>query len=442
MENKDLAGYSFYTADVSALFTNVNVDSCISDILDLAHTHWDEIVTHGLELIDLQELLDVGFRNAFFTFNGRLYWQVLGVFMGYCPSPTAAIIRLAKCEMNSIYIDPNYISSPVLSTYLRYVDNKCAVAKSKEEALSICQMIAEQDSDHNIRWEVEFPQPENYVAFLDTEIRIDTTGRVHSRYYRKPQNKGITLNYRSHHSESTKTAVATNFYRTAREVSSGETELNHSLDIVDKLLLDNEYPQPRYYNKSSRKKKQHTKQNRVSLSLPYTTERDANKIRNYIKSNNIPIRPVFTPGRTLKQQLCRSRPLDSVSCILGNRKNCRICPILTNGTCHQKGVVYKITCLQCENKQIYIGETTRTIHDRVSEHIRAANNPTSHPNNSLGAHYAEHHRGIKANISVDILDTKTNVVDRKLCEVINIYKHKPQLNEKNELESVVKYIVH
>ena len=113
MENKDLAGYSFYTADVSALFTNVNVDSCISDILDLAHTYWDEIVTHGLELIDLQELLEVGFRNAFFTFNGRLYWQVLGVFMGYCPSPTTVIIRLAKCEMNSIYIDPNYISSPV-----------------------------------------------------------------------------------------------------------------------------------------------------------------------------------------------------------------------------------------------------------------------------------------------------------------------------------------
>ena len=78
------------------------------------------------------------------------------------------------------YIDPNYISSPVLSTYLIYVDDKCAVVRSKEESLSICQIIAEQDSDHNIRWEVKFPQPENYVAFLDTEIRIDTTGRVHS----------------------------------------------------------------------------------------------------------------------------------------------------------------------------------------------------------------------------------------------------------------------
>ena len=210
--------------------------------------------------------------------------------MGYCPIPTAAIIRLAKCEMNSIYIDPNYISSPVLSTYLRYVDDKCAVAKSKGEALSISQMIGEQDSDHNIRWE---------VVFLDTEIKIDTMGRVHSRYYRKPQNKGITLNYRSHYSESTKTAVASNFYRTAKEVSSGETELKHSLDIVDKLLLDNEYPQPRDYNRSgstsSKKKKQHSQQNLVSLSLPYTTEKDANKIRNYIKSKKIPISPVFTP---------------------------------------------------------------------------------------------------------------------------------------------------
>ena len=80
--------------------------------------------------------------------------------------------------------------------------------------------------------------------------------------------------------------------------------------------------------------------------------------------------------------------------------------------------------------------------ERVSEHLHVANNATAHPNNSLGAHYAEHHRGIKANVSVEIMVIKTNVVDRKLCETINIYKQKPQLNEKNELESVVKYIIH
>ena len=76
------------------------------------------------------------------------------------------------------------------------------------------------------------------------------------------------------------------------------------------------------------------------------------------------------------------------------------------------------------------------------EHLRAANNPAVHPSNSLGAHYAEHHRRIKANVLVEIMDIKTNVVDRKLCEAINIYKQKPQLNEKNELETVVNYIIH
>ena len=55
---------------------------------------------------------------------------------------------------------------------------------------------------------------------------------------------------------------------------------------------------------------------------------------------------------------------------------------------------------------------------------------------------AEHHRGIKANVLVEIMNIKTNVVDRKLCEAINIYKQKPQFNEKNELDSVVKYIIH
>ena len=94
------------------------------------------------------------------------------------------------------------------------------------------------------------------------------------------------------------------------------------------------------------------------------------------------------------------------------------------------------------NARAYIMRTSYDRIKRVSEHLRAANNPTAHPNNSLGAHYAEHHRGIKANVSVEIIVIKTNVVDRKLCEAINIYKQKPQLNEKNELESVVKYIIH
>ena len=48
----------------------------------------------------------------------------------------------------------------------------------------------------------------------------------------------------------------------------------------------------------------------TTLSLPYTNEKDANRIRNYIKSNKLPIRPIFTPGRTLAKTFCSSRSYD------------------------------------------------------------------------------------------------------------------------------------
>ena len=42
-----------------------------------------------------------------------------------------------------------------------------------------------------------------------TLVRIDDEGNVSSRYYLKPQNKGITLNAMSHHPTSTKEASIT-----------------------------------------------------------------------------------------------------------------------------------------------------------------------------------------------------------------------------------------
>ena len=89
------------------------------------------------------------------------------------------------------------------------------LARSKDEAIRNCERISEEDQDKRIKWEVEFPEGDDYVPFLDTEVRIDSQGNVSSRYYRKPQNKGITLNARSHHLTSTKEAVVNNYYNTA-----------------------------------------------------------------------------------------------------------------------------------------------------------------------------------------------------------------------------------
>ena len=208
-------------------------------------------------------------------------------------------------DKESIYVDSYYFSSPVRYLYVRYIDDSGSLAYSKQEAIRNCKMISDMDTDGRILWEVEYLDNEDeYVAFLDTEIKVDSTDMLTIRCYRKPQNKGITLNYNSHHQLSTKHAVANNYYNTASEVSSGADELQHSESIVDKVLHQNGYPKPRSFKtsrhrcgESSGKKRRATPL--TNVCIPYTSERDSNRISNYVKSKGIPVRPIFTPGTTL-----------------------------------------------------------------------------------------------------------------------------------------------
>ena len=101
-------------------------------------------------------------------------------------------------EVDIIYKQNNNIGRYYSSSHLNLF--QWSLTRSKEEAKTNCDMISNKDIDGKIRWEVEYPEYDNqYIPFLDTEILIKDNGEISSRYYRKPRNKGITLNYRSHH---------------------------------------------------------------------------------------------------------------------------------------------------------------------------------------------------------------------------------------------------
>ena len=438
MKSDELTGLKFCTADVTALFTNVNVETSIKDVIEFAKEHWDQINTYGLKLVDLHQILETILSNSFFTFNCRLYKQVFGAFIGCSISPPVAIIRVHVLEKRSIYTDMN-ITTGIRQYYKRYVDDMSTLARTKEEAIRNCERISEEDEDKRIRWEVEFPEGGTYVPFLDTEVRIDNQGGVSSRYYRKPQNKGITLNAKSHHPTSTKEAVVNNYYNTASIVSSGPDEREYSINLVDKLLIKNGYNKPRQMIKPKKQQAKKETKRLATLTLPYTSDKDANRIRNYIKSNKMPIRPVFTPGKTLAQTFCRSRPFDQKECIRSNPATCEVCPIIVKGRgCSKRGVVYEIICNLCGGK--YQGETDRPLNYRIMEHIRAAKNPQTYPNNTLGQHYHTFHFNHPVDISVPVLDIERNTLKCKLSEALFIHRDKPRLNGKSELETVVKYL--
>jgi hypothetical protein len=88
--------------------------------------------------------------------------------------------------------------------------------------------------------------------------------------------------------------------------------------------------------------------------------------------------------KTLKDIFCRSRPFDKPNCVLGNPRNCKICPAINNGSCATKHVVYLANCKICtESLQLYDGETNRSSYHRFMEHQRAAAHPSSYQHDAL-----------------------------------------------------------
>ena len=111
----------------------------------------------------------------------------------------------------------------VLLTITRLVSvkhTKISTAETKEEALALVQQIADQDPDKKLKWEVDFPeQQDDFIPFLNTEVRIEPNGQLTSRLYRKPQQKDITLHNNSCHPESVKINTVKNLYSEACRIS-------------------------------------------------------------------------------------------------------------------------------------------------------------------------------------------------------------------------------
>ena len=68
-----LQEWKFCSADVSAFYTNVDIAGCTDDCMEFATEHKDKLNLLRLNLMDLHEMLDVVFGNAYFTFDNRLY---------------------------------------------------------------------------------------------------------------------------------------------------------------------------------------------------------------------------------------------------------------------------------------------------------------------------------------------------------------------------------
>ena len=133
-------------------------------------------------------------------------------------------------------------------------------------------------------------------------------------------------------------------------------------------------------------------------------------------------------------------PYDHQKCV---NSKCIICPrIITKGkNCLVKNIVYKIICNIC--KQTYIGDSSRTAHQRLGEYLRYAKNPLTKSNSkmALAVQFTKEHNGCEHDLSFDILTIQPNTHKRKMYEAMFIYRQEPEINLRDELKNLEKFLI-
>ena len=161
--------------------------------------------------------------------------------------------------------------------------------------------------------------------------------------------------------------------------------------------------------------------------------------------------PIFYTQKRLSDLFTRSN-LPTNQLTLENNTNMNIipnCSLCNNDRCicHQRNLIYSLQhniCLKASKNSIrlidtkqgkYIGETSRHLIKRLSEHLNAIkrNNVNS---SAMTAHYTDVHSNIKIEdktFTVNLSHKCTGFIDRKILEAYYIINYKPTLNKNTGL---------
>jgi len=161
------------------------------------------------------------------------------------------------------------------------------------------------------------------------------------------------------------------------------------------------------------------------ICLPFIDDKLTSKVNGILRSSGLTIRAAWNNKTTIKSHLIRSA-LQPPPCP-GAGRACHTCRAGLKGRCHTAGVIYEMTCTQCQHT--YIGETGRMVRLRYNEHLADAKH--GRQETPWGDHFAchqQHEPPSPVNITIKILQRLTDICERKIGETIHLREQRPLLN--------------
>ena len=270
------------------------------------------------------------------------YKQTFGTAMGSPVSVTVANLVMEEIEEEALST-----CELVPQSWKRYVDDTLTALALPADAIGRFHNHLNSINPH-IQFTVEV-ESNNSLPFLDVLLTHESDGNITTSVYRKPTHTDKYLDLSSHHPLQHKISVIRTLFSQASVLSSSSLVQKEEEVHVYRALQMNGYPHRlirRHKTVSSRGSSRSEEKPIASVTLPYV-QGTSERLRRVL--SNLDIRVTFRPHCTLRHLLVK--PKDPVP------------------PDRRKGVVYKISCKHCSYS--YIGQTGRSLSDRIKEHKRA-----------------------------------------------------------------------
>ena len=383
--------------DVVSLFTKIPTDLAIQ----AAHKRLLDDTTldqrTSLTPDEITSLLKLCLNATYFAFRDSFYQQVHGTAMGSPVSVVVADLVMEDVEQRALRTYPN---PPKF--WKRYVDDTCCILRSDlvDDFHSHLNTI-----ETNIQFTLEI-EAQAQLPFLDVLILRNPDKSIDTTVFRKPTHTNKYLDFSSHHPIAHKTAVVRTLIHRANTIPSTAPSKTEEQQTVVKSLELNGYPK-KAIERMSQPRQPHllnpdtTTTNPQFASIPYV-QGTSEAIRRILAP--LGVKTSFQPTNTLRNMLVH--PKD---------------PIPTE---KKSGVVYRIPCGSCP--QTYIGQTGRTLEQRLKEHkkaVRDENITTS----ALAEHVQKTGHPIEWT-QTEVVHTCNRTVKRCLLESWTIQKEPSPLN--------------
>ncbi len=252
------------------------------------------------------------------------------------------------------------------------------------------------------------------VPFLDTKCIPQPDGTIHTVVYRKPTHTDLYVQWDSNHPLSAKVSVVSSLYHRASTVCRNEQDLKSEYDYLEKVLSYNGYPKWAIDKGKNRCDRQlHRQSQGTSSNVDRSVKNKSFVVLPYIKGVSERIRDAF-------KKVGVQAHFKGTNTL----RNILVSPKDKDTKLSKQDVIYCVPCRDNSCDQIYIGETGRTLGERIKAHI-------TDPNSAVKRHHMDTSHPLPDLLDNDIkiMGTESNAFKRKVKEAVYIKVNNPPLNQ-------------